>query len=223
MQTLIVSDITDTYRKTLELRRMQEKVSDLNIRLVKVNREIVELTVEQEILAAKVKIHDELGSNLLAIKRFLLSGGTEQEKAEIVERLRRSITFLQEEQTAVADEYELIIGTAKRLGVRVTVTGTLPQIEPQKHIVATAIHECFTNTLRHAHGDVLQVSITETENNIVAEFTGNGEQPTGKIREKGGLVSLRALTEQAGGHMTIRTTPSFTVTLELPKEVENAI
>lgn len=223
VQTLIVSDITDTYRKTFELRRMQEKVSDLNIRLAKVNREIVELTVEQEILAAKVKIHDELGSNLLAIKRFLLSGGTEQEKAEIVERLRRSITFLQEEQAAVTDEYELMIGTAKRLGVRVTVTGTLPQIEPQKHIVATAIHECFTNTLRHAHGDVLQVSITETGNNIVAELTGNGEQPTGKIREKGGLVSLRALTEQAGGHMTIRTTPSFTVTLELPKEVENAI
>lgn len=223
VQALIVSDITDTYRKTLELRRMKEKVSDLNIRLAKVNREIVELTVEQEILAAKVKIHDELGSNLLAIKRVLLSGGTEQEKAEIVQRLRRSITFLQEGQTAVTDEYELMIGTAKRLGVRVTVTGTLPQIEPQKHIVATAIHECFTNTLRHAHGDVLQVSITETENNIVAEFTGNGEQPTGKIREKGGLVSLRALTEQAGGHMTIRTTPSFTVTLELPKEVENAI
>lgn len=223
VKALIVSEITDTYRKTMELRRMQEKVSDLNTRLAKVNREIVELTVEQEVLAAKVKIHDELGSNLLAIKRFLLSGGTEREKAEITERLRRSITFLQEEQTAVTEEYELMIGTAERLGVHVTVTGELPQAEPQKHIVATAIHECFTNTLRHAHGDLLQVNITETEDYIVASFTGNGEQPTGEIREKGGLVSLRALTERAGGRMTICTAHGFTVRLELPKEVENAI
>jgi hypothetical protein len=223
VQMWMVSNITDAYRKTLALRQAQEKVSLLNIRLSKVNQEIVALTAEQEILAAKVKIHDELGSNLLAIKRFLLNGGTEQEKAEIVERLRRSITFLQSEQPSVTDEYELMIGTAERLGVSVAVTGTLPQTEINKHILATAIHECFTNILRHARGDELRVKITETETHIAAELIGNGVPPGGEIVEKGGLVSLRALTERAGGTMTVRSVPIFSITLELPKEVENGL
>lgn len=220
IQAVMVSDITDAYRKTQELRRVQEKVLALNAKLVKTNREIVALTTEQELLAAKVKIHDELGQNLLSIKRLILSGyGTEEEKADMIKRLRGNIDFLKGKVDAPPDEYELMIGTARRLGVEVAVSGTLPQTEPMKHIIATGIHECFTNTLRHAHGSRLNVGITEDENRLVAVFTGNGDPPTGEIHEKGGLKLLRALIEQTGGKMTVSARPELSVTAELPKEV----
>ena len=177
IQAIMVSDITDAYRKTQELRHVQEKVLMLNAKLLKTNQEIVALTAEQELLAAKVKIHDELGQNLLSIKRLILNGcGTESEKAGMIKRLHENIDFLKGEVDAVPDEYELMIGTAKRLGVDV-VSGALPQTEPMKHIIATGIHECFTNTLRHAHGNMLNVCITENENSLTAIFTNNGEPP----------------------------------------------
>lgn len=220
IQAIMVSDITDAYRKTQKLRQIQEKVLAQSAKLIKTNQEIVTLTAEQELLAAKVKIHDELGQNLLSIKRLILSGaGTEQEKAEIVKRLRKNIDFLKGEADAAPDEYELMIGTAKRLGVDVIVSGTLPQMEPLKHILAAGIHECFTNTLRHAHGNRLNVCIAEDENLLTAIFTNNGEMPTGEIQEKGGLKLLRSLTERAGGHMTVSAEPDLSITIELPKEV----
>lgn len=224
VQMLLAFEITEAYQKTLELKAMQQKVAALGTRLQKVNREIVALTTEREILNAKVKLHDELGSNLLSIKRFIRNGGTEQEKAELMESLHRSVAFLKRDrETTEQDEYELMIGTAERLGLSVSITGTLPETEPHKHILATAIHECGTNTLRHARGDRLTIEVTEDETHITAELTNNGEQPAGEIAERGGLLFLRALTEQAGGEMTLTSLPAFSLRLKLPKEVEDAL
>lgn len=219
VEAIMVSDISEEYRKTMELRKIQKEVSALNARLVKTNKEIVGLTAEQELFNAKVKIHDELGQNLLGIKRMILDGSvTETEKEEMVERLRENIDFLKKEPDAVSDEYGLMIGTAKELGVDVVVSGTLPQTEPLKHIVATGIHECFTNTLRHAHGNRLDICIREDEKDIIVEFRNNGKQPAGEICEKGGLGLLRSITERAGGQMTVSSDNILTITLLLPKE-----
>lgn len=221
---LLVLDISEAYRKTLELQQKQEKLTLLGKRLDKVNSEIVALTVEREILNARVQMHDELGSNLLSIKRFILNGGTEKEKAVLLESLGHNLAFLKTARPApVRDEYDLMLDTAKRLGVSVTVTGELPQTMPHKHIIATAIHECFTNTIRHAHGDELRVTITQEDERIAAVFENNGEPPRGEIFEKGGLISLRALTEQSGGRMRVRTEPAFAIILDLPKEVDHAL
>jgi len=221
---MLALDITETYRKIWELQQKQEKLTALGNRLAKVNKEIMALTAEREVLNAKLRVHDELGHNLLSIKHFILNGGTEQKKAELMESLQRSISFLGNYRPAhIRDEYELMIETAEQLGVTVSVEGELPQTEPHKHILATAIHECFTNTLRHADGDELYIRISEDEDKILARFSNNGEQPTGEIHEKGGLVSLRALVEKVGGVMTISCVPTFAVIICLPKEVEDAI
>lgn len=216
---LFSSEVTEEYRKTLELQETQKKVERLGEKLQKVNREIVELTSKRELLNAKIKIHDEFGSNLLAIKRFLTYGGTEEEKANLAEMLRRNISFLKNDTSVtVRDEYELLISMAARLGVSILINGDLPQNEPNKSIMATAIHECLTNTLRHAHGDRLHITISDKKEFISAVFISNGDTPRTKITEKGGLASLRELTEQAGGTMVIDYQPVFSVTISLPKE-----
>lgn len=218
VRMLFSSDVSEEYGKMLELQSMQKKVEELGERLQKVNREIVELTSEREILNAKVRIHDEFGSNLLAIRRFLTNGGTDEDKAELAEMLRRNVSFLKNDSSsAVRDEYELLISMGKRLGVSILITGSLPQKEPNKAIMATAIHECLTNTLRHAHGDTLRVVVSEEKEFISAVFTNNGDQPGTGIREKGGLASLRELAEQAGGTMTVSCQPVFSVTITLPR------
>lgn len=221
---LSLSDITEFYLKNLALHAMQDEVMSLNKRLAEYNHTITDLTIEREILEAKVKIHDELGSNLLAMKRYVMNGGTEADRTAIEEKLRRNITFLSINQPiGTRSEYELMFEAAQRLGMRILIRGTLPQTEPQKHIIAAAIHECMTNNLRHAHGDELYIRISEEKGCITAVFTNNGEQATEEVQEKGGLISLRALTEKANGEMTICSAPSFSVTIKLPKEDDNAV
>ena len=219
VRMLTASEITEEYRKTEELRTMQEGLAALGERLAKVNREIVDLTAEREMLNAKIRIHDEMGKNLLIVKHFILNGGTETDKAAIIGSLYQNVSFLMNDLPAgTRDECELMIDTASRLGVTVFVTGTIPDCEPQRHILATAIHECFTNTLRHAHGNELYMNIEDDEDRLRVVLTNNGKKPAGEIEERGGLALLRDLTEREGGRMTILKNPSYAVVLELPKE-----
>lgn len=218
VRVLTVSDMTEEYRKTMDLLDNQVKVSELNERLTRYNSEIVALASDREVLNAKVKIHDEMGSGLLAIRRYLKTGGTEEERANIIEKLRRNIEFLQHApEENVTDEYALMIGTAGELGVSIEIDGDLPQEEPLKHIVATAIHECLTNTLRHAKGDEIRITVTDSKDRVRITFMNNGTQPEHEITEKGGLASLRVLTEQSGGSMKVLSMPEFAVVLSLPK------
>lgn len=220
VRMLLALNITEAYSKTQALTDMRERLEKLGVRLQKVNREIVALTAEREVLSAKVKIHDELGSSLLAIKRYLVCGGTEAERAELTENLGRNVSFLKNDMPAapVQDEYERLASVAARLGLAISVTGELPQAERHKPVIATAIHECMTNTLRHAHGDRLEIRVSEDGERVTAVFTNNGDAPEGAITEKGGLRSLRELAEQAGGSMEIKTRPAFTIIIQLPKE-----
>ena len=219
VRMLTASEITEEYRKTEELRAMQKGLAALGERLAKVNREIVDLTAEREMLNAKIRIHDEMGKNLLIVKHFILNGGTENEKASMIGSLYQNVSFLMKDLPAgTRDECELMIDTASRLGVTVFVTGTIPDCEPQRHILATAIHECFTNTLRHAHGNELYMNIEDDGDRLRVVLTNNGKKPAGEIEERGGLALLRDLTEREGGRMTILKNPSYAVVLELPKE-----
>lgn len=224
VRILLAYNITKSYQKSVELTKMQAELTALGQRLNKVNQEIVALTTEREVLNAKVKMHDEMGNNLLAIKRFILNEGTLSSKEELTASLHRNVEFLLgERETVSRDEYALIIETAARLGVAVKIRGVLPESEPQKHILAVAIHECCTNTLRHAHGNELSIRVSDDGRYITADFTNNGTPPEGELQEKGGLASLRELTEGAEGRMSVLFEPEFTIRIELPKEVQNAV
>lgn len=218
---LVAYNVTEAYQKTQMLAKRQKTVQELNEKLMAYNKQIEQVITQQEILNAKVRIHDELGSGLLAIKRYLVSGGSEIERADLLERLKGNIRFLQQEAVFdERDEYSLILSTAENLGISVRISGALPQAEPNKHITATAIHECFTNIIRHTNGDTLYVRITEDEHTVTVQFTDNNTQPVSEIAENGGLRSLRDLAERSGGEMQIVAEPRFCLTITLPKEAE---
>ena len=224
VRRLLLSDVTEAYRKTLSLQEMHRNLASLNARLNGYNREIVALTAEKELLDARVRLHDRMGEDLLTMKRCLSREVTQEERLEVESMLRRNVAFLKTGQKqAQRDEYELILETAEKLGVHVTVEGELPGTEPQKHVLATAIHECFTNTLRHAHGDAIRVAVSREDGSIRAVLTNNGVLPDGPVQEKGGLSTLRALAERAGGSMTVTGGPAFSVVLILPMEVPYAL
>ena len=220
---LVAADVTELYQKTCTLRSLQDELAGLNQRLTVYYQDAAALTTQKEILEARVRLHDEMGATLLMMQRYLLQGGTEEDRSGLESRLRSSISFLKSESPAARDEIRMIFDAAGQLNVSITIHGQLPETEPQRHILATALHECLTNTLRHAHGDALDVTVAEEADNLCVSLTNNGEQPTEPIRELGGLRSLRTLVQQAGGKMTVSISPVFMIRLELPKEVPHAL
>lgn len=212
-------DISEEYKKTNILMQKEEELKELNNKLLSYNREMVSVIALREVLNAKVKIHDELGSSLLATKKYLLRGGTEEERMHLIDSLRNNVRFLrQESEEAVHDEYEMIMNTAVDIGMQVDIIGELPRDDQISHIVATAMHECLTNTIRHADGNTLYVEVIDYSNSYRIIYTNNGNAPDEPISEKGGLNSLRNLVEQAGGTMQTTITDRYTLIIELPKE-----
>lgn len=218
---LIAYNVTEAYEKTRMLHEKQKTVQELNRKLTEYNERIKSVITAQEILNAKIRIHDEMGEGLLAIRRYLTVGGTQKERADMLERLQKNVLFLQQDSDKnAADEYTLILSTANNLGVRVVVDGILPKTEPHKHIIATAIHECFTNILRHTDGDTLFVEAARENDTLTVVFTDNNSKTAENISEKGGLGSLRVLTEKAGGQMRIITEQQYKLEITLPKEFD---
>lgn len=218
LRMISLVDITEQYKNTETLEEKRQLVAKLNEELVLYGKQIVDSISAREILEAKVKIHDELGVNLLASKHYILSGGTEDERANIEAALRRNLQYLKQEKEIVSsDEYAVIFETAKKLDIKLNLIGSLPDSEPQRHIIVTGIHECLTNTIRHANGDELTIKLEETKTELKVEYTNNGKNPDGEIKEHGGLLLLRTLVEKHGGTMEINCIPQFVLRLTLKK------
>jgi signal transduction histidine kinase len=93
------------------------------------------------------------------------------------------------------------------------IDGKLPEDDVWKQVTASALHECLTNTFRHACGDTVYTKVTEDEDGRRLIFTNNGNPPEGPIEERGGLKSLRKIAEDAGFTMDIETGEGFRLTL----------
>ena len=172
---------------------------------------ITAYTIEKEKLHARLRLHDDLGKMLLLGRRYVQGKGS----------LESVLSVWQNNQTVLEDigmadpsenSYAYMQEVAKDVGIRLAITGKLPEEPAAKEVVVSAIHECLTNTIRHAHGDELDIL---AENNRIV-FTNNGEQPAGEIIESGGLGMLRAMAEAAGIRMKVEALPRFRLTLELP-------
>ena len=111
---------------------------------------------------------------------------------------------------------ERIVREAKDLDIKVICEGELPEDIIVRGIFLRALKECISNTVKHAGGTEVFFRIINNNNKIYAEITNNGIQPSGKIREKGGLKNLRSLAETAGGEMKVSGNGSFMLRLEFP-------
>lgn len=109
--------------------------------------------------------------------------------------------------------------TAAKVGVKIVYDGKLPKKGTNaEKIFAAAVFECAVNTARHTGGNELRVKITETESAYNLIILNNGKPPKGEINEGGGLSSLRTMAENAGGQMLVKSAPSFSLSVTLPKE-----
>lgn len=209
---LVAYDITERYRKSLELEERNAHLVEVNRNIRAYERELNAIVREEEVLAAKIRIHDDVGRALLSLKSYLIRGG---DRMALVELWRFTAGILQgeNEPDASADPIEALREAADAVGVRLDLKGEIPN--GLRSLIAIAIHECLTNTVKHADGSELTVTITERDGTVEAVFQNDGKPPEGEISEKGGLKSLRTAVEKLRGEMELSADPRFTLTIRV--------
>lgn len=133
--------------------------------------------------------------------------------------LRQTVTVMRNEVNSSEriDEWEQLLKASKAVDVKINRNGEIPQSGQNRKIILVAIHECLTNTVKHANGTNMWVDILTDESNISVRLSNDGRKPSGQIKETGGLLNLRNMVEAAGGRMTVDRIPEFILQIELTK------
>ena len=182
------------------------------------NEKIGERIREQEILAMKLQVHDNLGRSLLTIRRIL-------ENKENMSHMNKQLDVLKEQVYILTnmtvenleDLYQNTGKHARELGIEIHLEGEGPKNSTYRLLLDRVIRECVTNCARHAHGSEVNVSIEEDPEAYNIRITNNGELPKPKAREGGGLSSLRRALEAEGCTMVTVFEPAFCLMMRMPK------
>lgn len=215
---IVATDITRQYELKCEQEKKNAKLADRNARMRNYSKNIGKVTREREILDAKIGIHDNAGKTLLASKRYLTLRKEEKNREELLSLWNRNVVHLKDEASSekTADELKQLLDASHAAGVKIIFDeGMCPEEGMPKKLVITALHECLTNTIRHAKGDELHIRINQKNDTYHVILTNNGEVPKSEIRETGGLKYLRKMVEDEQGTMKIQWTPRFVLELTL--------
>ena len=216
MTETIAYDVTQRYNALQELEQRNARLEAVNVRLHDYLNDMNRMVREQEVLAAKIRLHADLGQSLLAIRSYLTDSDSSRES--VVEQLTKTVSLLQSDvlDEHSEDRFYALQEAAKTVGIAITIQGKIPPV--YSDLLAVAIHECLTNTVKHAAGHRLDVTITEADECYTVTLTNDGKPPLDAIQETGGLGNLRTLTEKQNGTMKIESAPVFRLKLQLPVE-----
>lgn len=219
VQELVAYDVTTLSQLHQELDARNRSLSAANGRLRRYSREVERITGENEILNAKIQVHNDVGRCLLMFRTYLAQPASERNREELLLLWQRTVAVLKQEtvQESRQDDWELLCQAARSMDVKIVCDGTLPEEETARSVIIMALHECLTNTVKHANGDRLYLTLSHSDTALTAQLTNNGSPPAAAIRETGGLRNLRHAVERAGGMMTIESAPRFFLRVVLPR------
>ena len=219
VRELTACDVSTPYRLSQELDQRNQSLRKVNERLRRYSREVERTAMENEILTAKIQVHNDVGRSLLMFRAYLAQPKKQRRRDELLLLWRHTVAVLKNKTSPEKPrtDWELLRKAAQSVDVEIVLSGELPKNEQQRAVVISAVHECLTNTVKHAGGDRLRLTLRSDGNILTAELTNNGTPPKGPIRETGGLLNLRRAVEKAGGTMTTEAAPRFLLRLELPE------
>ncbi len=220
---VLATDITDLYKYSQQLQEDNRQLDEINKRLLKHNSEIEQVTRQEEQLATRIQIHDEMGRSLLATRAYLTEhigtvDGLNAMWHRTIELLKRQTKIRSED-----DGLKQLQDAAVAIDMKIGLTGQLPQADNQAmRLIINAGKECMTNAVRHAQAKNMYINISTTAYEYVVSFTNDGLAPGGKIKLGGGLSSLQKSVEQAGGWMRVVSQPKLCITIGINRKGDEA-
>lgn len=210
-------DVTELYIKKIELEKNNIRLSKMADNQEKLFDNIRIEIREEEILEAKSRVHDRMGRSLIVVKNYLDGKINEGDITSVLSEWNDAILMLQgtDNKNMTEDFFEELKNISSGM-IQIIYTRKQPVNKEKSYIFASAVRECVTNAIRHAKATELYVRFLEEDGFESVEITNNGLIPLEKIKEGGGLSSLRKKIEKAGGIMEIESNPLFKLRVTLP-------
>lgn len=212
-------DMTELVEANARLERDNEALREANAKMREMIDRISDRIREEETLSLKMKIHNDIGTSLIALTEQLERDSFE-DVDDHLKKLGLAVGVFAGYDPQPPAALEEARRQADRLKIQLVMDGPIPAQKAAQALVAAAIRECVTNCARHARGNEVQVSIARRRGFYRVTITNDGLPPKGPILEGGGLSTLRKRVERSGGEMSLAHTPRFALILYLPEQEE---
>ncbi len=197
-------DVTGLYLRSLELARENMQLIELEKRLSESLKNIAETKQQEELLAYKVRVHDQLGNACLSTKRVLMNDNiTDEVRDNITAIWQNTLNAFKmndlEKTERSSSSYTEVEKIAALLNMSIVIDGNFNR---SNELIVRCIKEALYNAAKHTDASCLSVTAYR-ENGQCLVITDNGNTEVTLIQEGGGLTSLRRAVESAGGTMEV--------------------
>lgn len=224
---LVADDVTELHQKTEALSMSNAELAEMAGKMKKYSLYIDESVHNQEILQAKVNIHDEMNRLLLATDNAASGNASEEDLKKILFTWKNNALLLCKEAdiAPTSNTRQDLETLANIIGIKIEWDGRIKTRDSRVlQLFEFATREALNNAAKHAKADCLNVIIRESEDLLCVTYTNNGICSDNEVRPAGGLKNLLTLLERAGGDMSVKSTPVYTLMITIPKGgKENAI
>jgi len=154
----IAVDVTDLQNRRMELHQENIHLRKIQADLARLSANVVAVTREEEILNAKMQVHDEMGRCLVEARKYLSDGTYENIPESVLSSWRRAVSMLKyNNDTPDEDMMHQIRKTCESVNLRFIQRGNLPKQEEIAYTLTCAVRECVTNAVRYARASQLYV------------------------------------------------------------------
>lgn len=216
---LAADDVTELFEKNEALRKGNAELAELAQKMKHYSLTIDETVRKQEILQAKVHIHDEMNRLLLATGNAACGNVSEEELEKLLNTWKSNALLLcMEADTNHMSNTEHDLETlASMIGLQIEWDGKAStQDAGALQLLELATREALNNAAKHAQAKYLYVKVIETGTELRVTYLNDGNLPAGPVQPAGGLKDLRQMLERAGGGMSVSAEPIFSLTITIP-------
>lgn len=220
------TNVSKQYQLSEQLHQENLKLNHQQARLKVLVDDIETIKKDEETLAVKMRIHNELGKTILTSKRYL-EHETSHTLNEIINYWNQVIDSMELPQSYlsgnVMEMYEQIKEAAHMIGCELIVNGNLPTDSDNGYLMMIAIKEAIINAIKHGGATQVVVDIDHNHDGYILKIHDNGALKVDRLHEGGGLSSLRQKLEAALGTLEIITQGKVVLNIYLPFKVGEVI
>ena len=216
---ILAVDATKEEELVRELEHGNQQLRDMNRRLRRYHEEVDDTVRSEELLEAKMRVHDKMGETLLAAKIYLTNPVSPVNAETVLKSWEEDLTLLREEAKGeeAPKQVERFMDAAKHLGIDLQIAGDIPENREVMNLICVGIQECMTNALQHSEASQMYVTILKDDFGYTVNYSDNGKTPNYPIKEGGGLKLLRETAEKMEATMEYVEGRHFHLTLEIPR------
>ena len=224
IKEIVASNVTEYYQKTQLLEEETKRLQGFQEELRKYHAGMRENVRKEEILRAKMNIHDEMNRLLLSTRQAMMSDDPAEREKALLSWKKNALLLCKESEgsTGAEDVMRDLQVIAESLGVELVLKGS-PAVmsEEALGLFVVVTREAMNNAVKHAEAKRVFVEIGENQDRVRIVYKNDGRKPeAGKaIRETGGLKNIRQKLEEAGGDVRIQIDEGFRLAVEIPMEI----